>query len=100
MSVTKVIRKARKAHHCDRCRRRIEPGSAYLTHTALAGDDYYHDALDRNTLRPANQPIRIKECAECATRYGRAEMLTPTETIEAVPTGAASVIPTTEQDTK
>lgn len=98
MSVTRLIRKARKAHRCDRCRGQIQPGDAYLTHTALAGDDYYHDALDRHTLKPANSPIRIKECAECATRYGRGEILTPTETNEAVPDGAASVIPTIEQE--
>ncbi|UUG70039.1 hypothetical protein SEA_ZUCKER_80 [Arthrobacter phage Zucker] len=97
MSVTKLIRKARKVHPCDVCWAQIQPGDSYLTHTALAGDDYYHDALDRNTLKPAKQPIRIKECAECATRYGRAEMLAPTETNEAVPTGAASSIPKENQ---
>jgi len=70
-----VRRKARKAHRCDSCRSIIEAGEAYLTHTALAGDDYYHDALDRDTLKPANCPIRLKECADCATRYRRAELL-------------------------
>lgn len=76
MSVTKPVRKARKAHRCDGCGRagKIQPGDAYLTHTALAGDDYYHDALDRDTLKPLNQPVRFKECAECATRYGRAAL--------------------------
>lgn len=71
MSVT-IRRKACKAHRCDSCRGHIQPGDSYLTHTALAGDDYYHDALDRDTLKPANCPIRIKECSKCATRYGRA----------------------------
>ena len=75
MSVTKVIRKARKAHRCDVCRGRIHPGDSYLTHTALAGDDYYHDALDRETLKPANCPIRLNECAECAIRCGRGPLL-------------------------
>lgn len=70
-----VRRKARKAHRCDGCRSSIQAGEAYLTHTALAGDDYYHDALDRDTLKPANCPIRLKECADCATRYRRAELL-------------------------
>lgn len=75
MSVIKVVRKARKKHHCDSCRSPIEPGSTYLTHTALAGDDYYEDALDSCTLQPAKQPIRSKECGECATRYGRGELI-------------------------
>jgi len=97
MSVTRLVRKARKAHRCDGCRGRIEPGDAYLTHTALSGDDYYEGALDRETLKPARCPIRIKECGGCATRYGRAEMLTPTEDHEAVPAGAASSIPKENQ---
>ena len=74
MSVTQG-QKARKAHRCDGCSGQIRPGDVYLTHTALAGDDYYHGALDRDTLKPANTPIRTKECAECATRYGREELL-------------------------
>jgi hypothetical protein len=76
MSVN-VRRKARKAHWCDGCERagKIQSGDVYLTHTALAGDDYYHDALDRDTLKPANRPQRYAECSECATRYGRAELL-------------------------
>ena len=77
MSVTKAIRKARKAHYCDMCSGKIQPGDAYLTHTALSGDDYYHDALDRHTLKPANCPIRLKECADCASRCGRGELLFP-----------------------
>lgn len=77
VSVTRVIRKARKAHRCDSCRGHIQLGDAYLTHTALSGDDYYHDALDRDTLKPSNTPIRIKECGGCASRYGRAEILNP-----------------------
>ncbi|WNM64576.1 hypothetical protein SEA_MIDNIGHTRAIN_89 [Arthrobacter phage MidnightRain] len=100
MSVTKVVRKARKAHRCTSCRERIEPGDAYLTHTALRGDEYYDDTINRDTLKPARYPIRFKECGKCATRYGRAEMLAPTQDQEAVPAGAASVIPTTGQDTK
>ena len=75
MSVTKVVRKARKAHHCDGCWGQIQPGEAYLTHTALAGDDYYEDARDRETFKPAKCPIRTKECAECATRYGRGDLI-------------------------
>jgi hypothetical protein len=74
MSVT-ARRKARKVHRCDSCRSSIQPGEAYLTWTALAGDDYYDEALDRDTLKPANCPIRLKECARCATRYGREDLL-------------------------
>jgi hypothetical protein len=79
VSVTKAVRKARKDHWCDSCRQAIKAGEPYLTHTALAGDDYYHDALDRDTFKPANCPIRIKECARCATRYDRGNLLNPEE---------------------
>ena len=71
MSVT-VRRKARKAHRCDGCGtgEKIQPGDVYLTHTALAGDEFgYHEYGNGNRLRRSN------ECAECATRYGRAELL-------------------------
>ena len=71
MSITRVIRKARKAHRCDGCSGRIEPGCTYLTHVALAGDEYYDSARDRETFKPAKTPIRTKECARCAARYGR-----------------------------
>lgn len=70
MSVT-VRRKARKAHRCDSCGRpaAIQPGDAYLTHTALAGDEFgYHEY-------GGNRPRRSNECAGCATRYGRAGLL-------------------------
>lgn len=71
MSVT-VRRKARKAHRCDGCTRvgAIQPGDVYLTHTALAGDEFgYHE------YGSGNRPRRSNECAGCATRYGRAELL-------------------------
>lgn len=74
MSVIKG-QKARKDHRCDSCRGHIKPGEMYVTHVALAGDDYYHDARDRDTWKPLNQPIRLKECGDCAGRYGRAELL-------------------------
>lgn len=76
MSVT-IRRKARKARRCDGCDRpgKIQPGDFYLTHTALAGDDDYHDRVDRLTLKPVNRPQRYAECAECATRYGRGPLL-------------------------
>jgi hypothetical protein len=73
LSVPKVIR---KVHWCGSCDGRIQPGEAYLTHTSLAGDEFgYHEWLDRDTLKPVNQPHRTKECAGCATRYGRGDLL-------------------------
>ena len=71
MSVTKR-RKARKAHRCDGCDRagKIQPGDIYLTHTALAGDEFgYHEYGN------GGRPQRYAECSECATRYGRRELL-------------------------
>lgn len=71
MSVT-VRRTARKVHRCDSCNRsaKIQPGDVYLTHTALAGDEFgYHEYGN------GNRPRRSNECAECATRYGRAALL-------------------------
>lgn len=75
MSVTKAVRKARKPHWCDSCNASIKVGDSYLTHTALAGDDYYEDAVDGFTMKPAKRPIRINECTDCATRYGRGPLL-------------------------
>jgi hypothetical protein len=77
VSVTRVVRKARKDHRCDGCTSgsRILTGEPYLTHTALAGDEYYDDTFNRDTLKPARYPIRFKECARCATRYGRGGLL-------------------------
>ena len=78
MSVT-ARRKARKTHRCDGCARpgKIQPGDVYLTHTALRGDDAYHDSFDWRKVRPANRPLRYTECAECAIRYGRGPLLEP-----------------------
>jgi len=77
MSVTKAVRKARKDHRCDGCTSasRIMAGEPYLIHTALRGDEYYDDTFNRDTLKPARYPIRFKECARCATRYGRGDLL-------------------------
>lgn len=76
MSVTKGIRKARKAHYCDRCQREILPGDSYLTHTALRGDEFgYHEYIHRDTLKPLNQPNRLNECSNCAISTGRGDLL-------------------------
>ena len=71
MSVTKVVRKARKAHRCDGCDRpgKIQPGDAYLASTLFPSDDA-HSWVKQ-------VPMRFAECAECAHRYGRGEILNP-----------------------
>ena len=59
-------RVARKAHYCEGCARHaIKPGSAYLESVVFPG----HDVIE------TNQPIRMRECRACATRYGRAQLL-------------------------
>lgn len=60
-----IARRARKAHDCADCRREIEPGEIYLRHVAtpddpdLGNEGWWH----------------IIECADCATRYGRTQLL-------------------------
>jgi len=50
-------------------------GEPYLIHTALRGDEYYDDTYNSETMKPARYPIRFRECARCATRYGRGDLL-------------------------
>lgn len=57
-------RVARKHHTCD-CRAPIRPGERYLEHVAAP------DAPDLGN----SQWWRLAECAECATRRGRAHLL-------------------------
>ena len=77
MTVTKVVRKARKARRCDGCDRagKIQPGDAYLTHTALRGDEFGYGDFGHNGRK--TRPQRSAECAECAYRYGRGPLLDP-----------------------
>lgn len=64
--MTAVRRVARKRRYCNGCdRRSIAPGQSYLSGTVFPG----HDA---NTT-PV--PMRLAECADCATRYGRSHLL-------------------------
>jgi hypothetical protein len=56
---------------------RIPAGAVYLEHVAFPGDDGHEYGT---------QPIRLRECAACATRYGRAELLLP-RAESRVPTG-------------
>jgi hypothetical protein len=65
-------RVARKSHSCPSCDewRIIKRGDVYLEHTEFPGGDAgYADA--------AGHPVRMPECADCATRYGRAHLLNP-----------------------
>lgn len=65
---TTTLRRARKAHPCDSCQSAtVQPGEAYLLHTAFPG----HDVDGGNWTRPQ----RLVECQACATRYGRGGLL-------------------------
>ena len=70
--MTTIIRRvARKTHDCSwgRCRT-IQPGEPYLLHTAYPGP-----GDDAGYATHAGHPVRIAECADCATRYGRGTRL-------------------------
>lgn len=48
----------------------IKPGEVYLEWTEFPGGEAgYADS--------AGHPVRMAECADCATRYGRADLLRP-----------------------
>ncbi len=71
MSTTRR-RVARKQHPaCGGYCPPIEVGDVYLEHIAFPGED---------AMGGATSPWRIRECAACATRYGRAELLTSPDT--------------------
>lgn len=58
-------RVARKRHPaCGGYCPSIQPGDVYLEHTAFPGDEMGNTGF-----------WRIRECAACATRYGREELL-------------------------
>jgi hypothetical protein len=62
-------RVAKKYHRCASCdRTAIKPGQAYLSGVVFPGHD----------LIPTAVPLRLAECADCATRYGRAHLLEST----------------------
>ncbi|WP_026931200.1 hypothetical protein [Glycomyces tenuis] len=57
---------ARKRHYCNGCgTTAIAPGQPYLSGTVFPGHD-----LIQTTI-----PLRLAECGDCATRYGRAHLL-------------------------
>jgi hypothetical protein len=62
-----IRRVARKAHRCDSCTGSIAPGHVYLVHTLFPGNDVWDNEV----------PMRLKECADCAGRYGRDLLLHP-----------------------
>lgn len=61
---------ARKRHLCESCPeyRAIEPGEAYLRHTAFPGDDAGYATY-------AGHPVSMPECASCAIGNGRGDLL-------------------------
>lgn len=62
-------RTARKPHECG-CGETVPPGDVYLVHTTYPGaDSGFADA--------AGRPVRLKECAMCACRYGRDHQVEP-----------------------
>lgn len=60
-------RVARTPHRCGTCSHQIRVGDVHLEHVAFPG----HDALGLGATRPS----RMRECARCATRYGREHAL-------------------------
>ncbi len=57
-------RKAREGHRCDGCTagHRINPGDVYLEYTVFPRSDAHPGT---------GGPFKGRECARCATRYGR-----------------------------
>lgn len=71
MSMTRTTRRvARKRHRCGvegwryQCRV-IQPGEVYLEHVSAPG----HEDIGNTHW------LRCRECSDCATRYGRANLL-------------------------
>lgn len=64
-------RKARKARRCDGCGRagKIQPGDTYLAGTLFPSDGAFHYVKRVH--------VRLAECAECAYRYGRGDLIDP-----------------------
>ena len=58
------VRTARLTHPCE-CGKAIRPGDRYIVHKAPPGSD----DVDNETWWTVN------ECAECATRYGRGDLV-------------------------
>jgi len=65
--------RARKSYWCDSCAARcIKPGQQYLLGTVFPGDD-------SGLADTAGHPVRLRECFECAERYGRDDLFTDDE---------------------
>src|SRR5690349_20563113 len=70
--VTTRRRVARTSRPCGSCPEyaRIQPGDVYLEHTAFPGP-----GDDAGYATTAGHPVRLAECADCARRFGRGELL-------------------------
>jgi hypothetical protein len=60
---------AARRHRCE-CGKGIAPGDVYVEHKSFPGHDSGY-------ATSAGRPVRAKECAECAARYGREHLLEP-----------------------
>lgn len=66
-----IVRRARKPHWCSGCAlHSIKPGDQHLVGTCFPGED---------GMGEIKHPVQLRECRECATRYGRGYLFTPTE---------------------
>lgn len=66
-----ILRRARKTHWCAGCwSHSIKPGDQHLVGTCFPGEDGMGEIA---------HPVQLRECRECATRYGRGDRFTPTE---------------------
>lgn len=64
-NVTSRVRRARKTRYGCHV---IAPGDLYIEHTEFPGGEAgYADA--------AGHPMRMAECRDCATRYGRGHLI-------------------------
>ena len=64
-TVRRVARRGRAAS----CGHAVPAGAVYLVHTAFPGGD------DAGYASTAGHPVQLDECGDCATRYGRADLL-------------------------
>lgn len=68
-----VVRTARRAYYCGGCAKgtAIQPGDRHLEHTEYpGGESGYADS--------AGHPVRMRECAPCAHKCGRGDLLDET----------------------
>ncbi|MGW1679367.1 hypothetical protein [Saccharopolyspora sp. NPDC002376] len=62
-----TVHTAHKRHYCDSCTRyAIKPGQRYRKGAASPGHD---------TINETPRWLKFRECATCATRYGRGHLV-------------------------